>query len=292
LAPKYNLLLFRFLSIMFISLKFRIFFFFSGESNSTHFLKKINKKKTFFFKKKFNVRLLSIRRLKHVLKKKVKPRRVVDDKFFFKKFFFKTLLKGRRFLKNFFFGKRRMRQRVLTKKLHNLGTNLSKLSNFINTTEFTISNILLRSNFFFFKKDITLFSKTNKIFLNGVSVFKLNTLLFVGDCVQLPISIQYYTYMKFFKRYFKKKLAEYKKDSWKFFKKKFVRGNLHIRRKLPRYLDFFFVYKLNTPKFLEIDYLTMTLFVLKKNEFRLNDIFYYKQFNKIFFPLYNWKKIN
>jgi len=292
LTPKYNLLLFRFFSIMFIFLNFRIFFFFYRDCNNTHLLKKINKKKNFFFKKKFNIRLLSIRRLRYVLKKKAKSRRVFDDKFFFKKFFFKTLLKGRKFLKSFFFGERRMRQKTLTKRLYKLSTNLSKLSNFVNTTEFTISNILLRSNFFFFKKDIILFAKTNKIFLNGVSIFKLNTLLFVGDCVQLPVSIQYYTYIKFFKKYFKRKLAEYKKDSWKFFKKKYIRGNLHIKRRLPRYLDFFFIYKLNIPKFLEIDYLTMTLFILKKNEFKLNDIFYYKQFNRIFFPLYNWKKIN
>jgi hypothetical protein len=38
--------------------------------------------------------------------------------------------------------------------------------------------------------------------------------------------------------------------------------------------------------------LTMTIFLLKGSDCWLSDAFYYKQFNKIFFPLYNWKKIN
>jgi len=293
LSTKYNLLFFKFFPILFVFVRFKLFFiFYKNLRGVQYFLKKINKKKIFFFKKKFNIRVLSSRRLRHVLKKKVRLHKHSGSKFFFKKFLFKTLLKSRKFLKNFFFNKNRMRQNTLTKKLYTLNKNLSKKSNFVNSTELTVLNILLRSNFFFFKRDAILFLQTKQVFLNNAPVFNKNAVLFVGDCLQIPISVRYYTYIRYFKKYFKKRLAEYKKDSWKFFKKKFLKRRFHIKRKFPRYLDFFFMYKLNIPRFLEIDYLTMTIFLLKKNEYKLNNIFYYKQFNKIFFPLYNWKKIN
>lgn len=273
---------------MFIFLRFRIFFiFYKNRKGVQHFLKKLNKRKVFFFKKKFNIRVLSSRRLRHVLKKKVRVRRHGSGRFFLKKFFFKTLLKSRKFLRDFFFNKSRMRQNVLTKKLHLLNRNASGGSSFINLTEMTAVNILLRSNLFFFRKDILFFLQTKQVFLNSVPVYKKDTIVSVGDCLQIPISIRYYMYIRYFRKYFKKRLAEYKKDSWKFFKKKFLKGKFHIKRKLPRYLDFFFSYKLNIPKYLEVDYLTLTVFLLNNRKIDANNIFYYKQFNKTFFPLYN-----
>lgn len=293
MSTKYNLLSFRFFSILFIFLRFRIFFvFYKDRTSIQHFLKKLNKKKVFFFKKKFNIRVLSSRRLRHVLKKKVKPRRYTDGRFFLKKFFFKTLLKSRVFLRSFFFNKSRMRQNVLTKRLHLLNKNASNGSDFVSLTEMTAANILLRSNLFFFRKDVLLFLQTRHVFLNSVPVYNKDTVLSIGDCLQIPISTRYYAYMRYFKKYFKKRLAEYKKDSWKFFKKKFIKRRFHIKRKLPRYLDFFFSYKLNIPKYLEVDYLTMTVFLLNNRKKDMNNIFYYKQFNKTFFALYNWKKVN
>jgi len=278
---------------MFVFLHFRLFFvFYKDSGNVKNLVKKINKKKNFFFKKKFNIRVLSSRRLRHVLKKKVRFYRTYDNKFFFKKFFFKTLLKNRRFLMRFFFKKNKMRQVTLTKKLFKLSKNLSNGSNFINSIGFTVINILLRANLFFFLKDLNFFFNSKKVFLNSTPVLNKDILLFVGDCLQIPVSTKYFVYLRYFKGYFRKKLAEYKKDSWKFFKKKFLKRRFHIKRKLPRYLDFFFLYKLNIPRFLEVDYLTMTIFLLKSSDCWLSDVFYYKQFNKIFFPLYNWKKIN
>ena len=123
-----------------------------------------------------------------------------------------------------------MRQVTLTKKLFKLSKNLSKGSNFINSIGFTVMNILLRANLFFFLKDLNFFFNSKKVFLNSTPVLNKDILLFVGDCLQIPVSTKYFVYLRYFKGYFRRKLAEYKKDSWKFFKKKFLKRQFHIKR--------------------------------------------------------------
>jgi hypothetical protein len=65
------------------------------------------------------------------------------------------------------------------------------------------------------------------------------------------------------------------------------------KRKSPKYLNLLFLFKVNTPKFLEIDYLTLTIFLIcKKLNFYFNNFYFNKFFSFKFFSLYNFKKIN
>ncbi len=83
---------------------------------------------------------------------------------------------------------------------------------------------------------------------------------------------------------------------WRFFKQKFFKKkhNLKIKKKkIPKYLYLFYLYKLNVPKTLEVDFLTLSVFILKKENIFLQSSYYLnKPFSFKLFSLYNFKKIN
>jgi hypothetical protein len=262
------------------------------------FLKKINKKKNLFFKKKFKVKTLISKRISIILRKRkkfksLKPKKVDKGNFFFKKFFFKTLLKSRKFLKSFFFFNLKIRQLKVTKSI----SDFSKNNYFNNSTcEYTVLNILLRSHICLFVADSLKLIKLNFIFLNGVINCNPQTLLTTGDYIQLRISTTLYKYILFSKKLLKKKLALFRLNSWKFFKQKFFKQKQQLKlkkRKSPKFLYLFYLFRLDTPKFLEVDYFTLSVFFLKKlSAFSHTTYFLNKMFSFKLFPLYNFKKIN
>ena len=178
---------------------------------------KINKKKNLFFKKRFGNKILISKRLTIVCRKKkirTKPRhnkfRQDTGNFFFKKFFFKTLLKSRKLLKPFLFLGNKSRQKKLTKEVCK---NTRKVFSNNENYENTVINILLQSHFFFFQKDALFFLKKGLVSVNGSTLVNTNSVLRCGDCVQLPVSKLYYLYIKFCRRFFKRKVALFKYNS-------------------------------------------------------------------------------
>ena len=81
-------------------------------------------------------------------------------------------------------------------------------------------------------------------------------------------------------------------NAWVFFKRKKKKLKTK-KRKYPNYLFLFFLFKLETPRYIEVDYLTLTVFllrgfsVLSQHTYYLNKFFSFR-----FFSLYNYKKIN
>ena len=263
-----------------------------------NYLKKTNKKKNLFFKKKLKVKTLISKRLSIVLKKRKRFRHIKlkkSDKgnFFFKKFFFKTLLRSRKFFKSFFFLSKRTRQQKITKSI-----NVTKSNRFFKNSlyEFTLLNCILRSHICLFVSDVLKLIRNNFIYLNGRLITEFDVLVSEGDCIQFKLNSFLYKYILFSKKFLKKKLSFFRLNSWKFFKQKFFKQKQQIKfkkRKTPKYLYFFYLFKLDTPKFLEVDYLTISIFFLKKFDSFKNSTYY---LNKLFsfklFPLYNFKKIN
>jgi len=254
-------------------------------------------KKNLFFKKRFNLKVLSSKRLSIILKKRkkkiFKKKKINTGNFFFKKFFFKTLLRGRKSLKSFFFLTKKVRQKKLNKVIWNNQKNfLKKNSN----CEYTILNLLLISGVFFYTRDVLKFLESGLVYINYLPYKNYNTLISVGDCIQIPINSHYYLYVFFFKKFFKKKVTIYKYNSWKFFKQKFFKKKNRMRykkRRNPNFLYLFFLFKLNIPKFLEFDYISMTLFFIKKlKSFMYTTYYLNKLFSFKFFTMYNFKKIN
>ena len=240
-----------------------------------------------------------MRRLSIILKKRkninnIKQKKVDKGNFFLKKFFFKILIKNRKSLKDFFFLNKKTRQLKVTKFIH------KHQKNFFGDTrtglENTVLNVLLRSNFFLFIKDVLKFLKNNYIYLNGGLIKNFKLTLNKGDFLQLPISKLFFKYIKYSKKLLKKKTTTFKLNSWKFFKKKLLKKKTHLKlkkKKTPKYLYLFYLFKLNTPQNIEIDYFTMSICLLYKNltihqpTYYLNKFFSFKLFS-----LYNFKKIN
>lgn len=261
-------------------------------------LVKINKKKNLFFKKKFRIKVLVSKRLTIVLKKrkklkKFKKRKPGKGNFFFKKFFFKTLLRSRKFIKSFFFLPKKIRQTEISKKI-------SKNKKYFfekNTTyEFTLLNTLLRSHFCLFIADALNLIKCGGVYINGISITKYDILISECDLIQIKIDSTFLRYIRTSKKFLKKKIALFRFNSWKWIKQKLFKkktGHKFKKRKTPKYIYLFFLYKLNVPKFLEVDYLTLSIFFLKKlNSFEYSTYYLNKLFSFKLFSLYNFKKIN
>ena len=132
------------------------------------------------------------------------------------------------------------------------------------------------------------------VYVNGYIYKNPHTNLNQGDCIQLTLCRTFYSYLYFCKKFFKKKASIFRFNSWKFFKKKFLQKKTFLKtkkRKNPKYLNFFFLFRLNIPKFFEVDYLTLTIFFIKK--YSLSESYYLnKTFSYKLFSLYNFKKLN
>jgi len=81
-------------------------------------------------------------------------------------------------------------------------------------------------------------------------------------------------------------------NAWRFFKQKKV-STKQKKRKFPKFYFLLFLFKLETPKYLEVDYTTLTVFLIKLQGSQLFHSYYLgKYFSLKFFNLYNFKKIN
>lgn len=167
------------------------------------------KKKNLFFKKKFRMRVLIYRRLSFALRKRRRQykfrikQKSNKGKFFFKKFFYKTLLKSRKYLRSFFFFNKKVRQHKITKNI--LKNQTRQLNNM--AYEYTILNVLLRSQFCIFLNDAKSLIKSGFIYINGLVLTDWSFILQEGDCLQLRISKSIYRYFFKSKKFLKKKIA-------------------------------------------------------------------------------------
>lgn len=261
-------------------------------------LRRILSKKNFFFKKHYDTKVLVSRRLILLLRKDKKTRflpRMKKKKrnyFFLKKFFLKTLMAGRELLKSIFSLDKKTRQKRLTKTLFRKSKNL--IRNY--TMDYSLYNILLRGHFFFFLKDACTYIKAGFVYLNGYIYSDHTFCLNKNDILQLRVNAAYFKYFKFCRNFFKKKMKLIRLNAYRYFRRKYYakRDKFRLKkRKYPNYYFYFFIYKLNVPRYLEVDYTILSIIVLKKLDislqttFFLNKLYSYKLFN-----LYNFKKIN
>ena len=131
----------------------------------------------------------------------IKKKKNEKGNFFFKKFFFKTLLKCRKNIKNYFFLNKKTRQKKLTKFIF---SEVKLKGSYNSAIEYTVLNLLLRSQLFFFLRDVLFFIKQGYIYINSIATYNNKTMQ-VGDCIQIPIFKKFYKYYKRCKKFFKKK---------------------------------------------------------------------------------------
>jgi hypothetical protein len=155
---------------------------------------------------------------------------------------------------------------------------------FLNNFEFSLSNILLRSSFFFNQRDIIFFLKNNFFFINGGALNNYNYVFNINDIFILSFNKYYF----FYYRYTINNIYNNNKISNYIFKKN---QNNNISR-IPLWLINTSFIKEDLPNYLEIDFLSLSLKIIYKP-------FFYNEYNFIFFKLlnfyqkrlYNWKNV-
>jgi len=138
---------------------------------------------------------------------------------------------------------------------------ISKTShfNFLNTFEFSIINILINSGFFLNKNDIFFFIKNKYIYINNKVVINTNQEVNKGDIINICYNKYYYfLYRNYLNR------LNLNTNKYSNFFRKFNNSNLKN--------DFNFVNKLiilknDTPNYIEVDYISMSLILVYKNIF-------------------------
>ncbi len=158
--------------------------------------------------------------------------------------------------------------------------------------EFSLFNILIQSHFLVFKKDIFFFLKNNLVFVNGVVVSNKFFFLKIGDCVQLILNNEYYYYFRNFNKILKSFNYKIRLNVRKLFLKK---KDLYKQKssRAPGWVEKIIFNKQIIPKYLEVDFFSLTSFIIRHpaNYFENNFVFlkFLSYFN---IRIYNWKKIN
>lgn len=180
---------------------------------------------------------------------------------------------------------------------HRLTKYLSKYNKFVKfktylILEMTIFNILLKTKFFLNESVCFSFFKNNLIYLNGFICNNPKIQLFIGDFVQLTINNKYYILYKWFLN-----ISITKKRKLKQILKKKINISFDtVEKKKSNRLPNWILFNKNSindiPKYLEVDYLTLSAFVLYE-PFSWSDINVYNLINYRFgiINLYNWKYI-
>jgi hypothetical protein len=158
--------------------------------------------------------------------------------------------------------------------------------------ELTLVKVLLNSHFVFDSSASTLLVQSNTVFINGNTSNNLNLKLFVGDFIQLIVTLRYYIVFRWLVNWNNyhhlrfKKLLNYRNNS--------SRTDLskQVSRHLPDWIFTIGYRTLDIPNYLEVDYFTLSTFILYEplsvTEFHPLTIL---EARPEIYTMYNWKYI-
>jgi hypothetical protein len=180
---------------------------------------------------------------------------------------------------------------------HKLTKYISKFNKFIKFKTFLIIemnlfNILIKSRIFTDKNLLKLFIFNNLIYLNGYLVNNLYRQIFVGDFIQFIINLKYYIIFKWILN-----ISIKKKKKFRIIIKNKNRRILNPEEKkksstLPKWITFYQNMIDDVSKYLEVDYFTLSIFIIYE-PFLWSDLNIYNIINNKFsiINIYNWKYI-
>ena len=157
--------------------------------------------------------------------------------------------------------------------------------------EFNIVNILIKSRFVFTKQGAISLLKSNFVFVNGFLVTNENTVLKVTDRVQLIISNNFFFY---YRRCLSNLQSLKKKTGYRVWLLTRFIFNFYKQsmKNIPKWVSKLVYYKLDVPKFLEVDYtLLCSIILYYPNPLFETDIYNIKYINLSLLRLYNWKYV-
>ena len=199
--------------------------------------------------------------------------------------FLKVIFSNRKIIKNFFF-KKFTKQKKITRFLQSISLKKDNFSLTLNN--FLVTN-LLRSHIFFFINDVNFFLKKSFVMVNGSVTNNKFFELKKGDCVQVVRSNYYYNYIKKIYKFFKKKISKMKFKRWRSLQRRKKTG-FFLKTWVPNFLDKFIFFKTSIPKFLEVDFFSLSFIMLYNNKnILLNDKFYNKIISYYMIKMYNWR---
>ena len=156
---------------------------------------------------------------------------------------------------------------------------------------YNVFSMLYFSNLFYSYHQILYFIKHQFVYKNGLPVRHKYITFSVGDRLNIIFGKRYYFYFMAMHFFFFKQFRKLGRTHWKF-----IRFRFNLYKQCPQNPDPFFEkyvpHAINHPKFLELDYKSLTVIYLTTNRFSqtLNE-FYLRYINYYFFRLYNWKYV-
>jgi hypothetical protein len=171
--------------------------------------------------------------------------------------------------------------------------NLTKLShvNFLYNFEYRLVNLLTRSSFFFNYNDCIWFLKNGLITLNGFPVSNPKKLLKPLEIVNIAYSNYYFFYYRYMLDNCISNLYKFNMKIWKINNRR-VNKKSKVAENYPIWTYKYMYYKEDVPKFLEVDYISMTMVLLNYSFNKEYVDFYNIKFLNLYLNrLYNWKFI-
>jgi len=198
------------------------------------------------------------------------------------------LFKTNRDILSFFIKKKVKNKTKFSKVIKNLIK--KSFYDFVIHFEFSLKNILLRSQFFFNENDMNFFVKNKYIMLNNKILYNLNNFLKVGDKLNIIFDRYYFFYYRLVLSKVYKKMTKYANYTW------LVDQALHNEHKqkkshIPKWIVNLIYFREDIPNFLEVDFLTMSLVILYKPLLWELDWTKIKFLNYYHRHLYNWRFI-
>jgi len=198
----------------------------------------------------------------------------------------KIILSNRRYYNflNFFNLKNsfKLTKNILIKSKQNLNLNIVNF-------EYSLVNILLRSGLFKSYLDIKFLLSKNYIYLNRNIIKNSKLILEQNDLIELNISYKFFNYIFFFRSLLLKNISKIKSKLWFRLRNRNLtdfNSSIFINRVFKNINSF----NLIVPNYLEIDYFTLSLFIVYKNLNILNINPNIKKILVVYlFKLYNWR---
>lgn len=205
-----------------------------------------------------------------------------------KKRWFKLFNKNRLLFK-FITGVKKQKQFQVT-KIFSKTLKQNVLSNLMRL-EFSLKNILIRSKLVLNLNEADFFLKNKLVYLNGL-VATNNILLRRGDIISLAFSEKYFN---FFKSNFSQKLKLTYSVGYRLWRLNRFKSNFYKQSPtgIPTWVFKIGFFYEDTPSFLEIDYTTLSLTIIKQPISYVDYNFYFTKFITPFLTRhYNWKYVN
>lgn len=203
----------------------------------------------------------------------------------------KLTLKNNRAAVNKFFNFKYYRNFSISKNLKKFCNQSSK--NYLFNLQNNLINIIMKTDFFFSKNDCLWFLKNGMISVNSKIVKTHNYMIKPNDIIHIINSEYYFMFYKNNLNNLLNSIYKINLKLWSINKNRY--NNIEkkdIKENYPKWIENYKYFKKDIPLYLEVDYVSMSIFFLSYNfDFKNLDFYDFKIFSLYMSRSYNWKFI-